>query len=380
MIEKATLENLYKTNTIKAISLLLNTSPANVRRYVKIFDLKKPLRDKNKKAIDTEVVNSLYTQGKSILDIAKELNASYDCISSFINITDPKNSKYPTFKNLYSVQKKSVPEICESLNISPATVWRWAKRLNLQRHNPIDKTKLETLYVSQNLSIVKIAKRLKVPKEDVLVALKVNKIHKRRVYSQTLSKEQIQAVYPSLSLKEASDKLNLPSSRLIKLLGIYDIPLRNRGKIATSLDKEVLYDLYINQDKSKKEIAEILGVCAKVVGRQVNYYNLTKTPLRRTTLNIDKEELEDLFVLEGVEYIEEKYNVTKKAVKEALARNNILKLRADIKPIPRERLIDLYVNTYAMYKAPVAISEISRDLNLSKREIREYIRHHKIKR
>jgi len=352
LIQKEKLEELYNLYTIKAIGEILKTSPSNVRRYVKIYNLKKPLRDKNKKAINIDLITSLYEQGKSILEIAKELNASYDCISSVINTT--KDSKYPKFKSLYTTQKKSIPEIAEILNISPATIWRWSKKLNLQRHKPITKTTLTELYLKQNLSIPQVAKKLNVPKEDVIVAINIHKTHKRRLYVPSISKEQILSVYPSLSLKEASDKLNIPPSRLLKILHTYNIAIRKRGRSTTTLDKEILQDLYINQNISMKRISKILNVCVKVIQKQVKLYNLIKPRIpvipKPPKIRIPKP-----------------------------PKPIISKAKVDT-PLPKEKIIDLYVNTYSMYKAYVAVSEIAKELNTSKTRIIKFIRQNKIKR
>jgi len=376
MLDKEKLEELFNQFTIKDISGILNTSPANVRKHIKIYDLKKPIRDKNKKAIDPNLIHSLFNEGKSIVLIAKELNASYDCIANFLKPSKIKNSKYSTLKVLYATQKKSIPEISKILNISPTTIWRWIKRYNLQRHSPITKPTLQDLYLNKKLPIYQIAKKLNIPIDDVSIAIKNYDL--KNTHPQ-ISKEQILNFYPALSLKETSSILNIPITHFMKLLSSYNIPIRKKGKTPITISQEVLSDLYITQNKSIDAISTILKVSDKVIRQRIKLYGLIKhsKATKNKVLSISKRELENLYSFEGIKAVCSKFNVTLKAVKDALDKYGILH---NSNKLPKERIIDLYVNTYAVYKAHIAIDEIAKELNLSRREITEFIRYNKIKR
>ena len=81
------------------------------------------------------------------------------------------------------------------------------------------------------------------------------------------------------------------------------------------IDKNILYELYINQNKNMKEIGISLNCSERTIRRYLKFYGISKKP------DISKEELYNLFVISGLSQkeIASTFNTTTQRIKSLLS-------------------------------------------------------------
>lgn len=109
------------------------------------------------------------------------------------------------------------------------------------------------------------------------------------------------------------------------------------------ISKEELILLYINENKTTQEIADMYGITAKRVRRRLKEYNIEKSKAlieqtrinkcieKSTKVNITKEELYELYINQNKtpDEIAAIYNCTGKTIREHIQKHNIEKSRED---------------------------------------------------
>lgn len=110
-----------------------------------------------------------------------------------------------------------------------------------------------------------------------------------------------------------------------------------------NISKEELILLYINENKTTQEIADMYGITAKRVRRRLKEYNIEKSKAlieqtrinkcieKSTKVNITKEELYELYINQNKtpDEIAAIYNCTGKTIREHIQKHNIEKSRED---------------------------------------------------
>jgi transposase len=125
-----------------------------------------------------------------------------------------------------------------------------------------------------------------------------------------LTKEQLYQDYivNKLSTQKIAKKYNIDPHTAYDKLKKYNIPLRSRKETTIEanknrskvLDKKVLYQMYVVEEKSSTIIAKELEVSKGTVTRYLKQYGIEITHKHSTMRkNIDKDELYKLYIIEG---------------------------------------------------------------------------------
>ena len=138
----------------------------------------------------------------------------------------------------------------------------------------------------------------------------------------------------------------------------------------TSVTKELLTELYVNQDLERKQVAEHFGITERAVSKHIKKHNLFKKP--RSKQNISKEEYQEC-VNNGLsnEQIAEHFQISISVVEYNLYKYRILRT-------PKEKAItkDVLVEQYVTLKKPK--HEVAKFFNVSSSTISNYIREYGI--
>jgi DNA-binding CsgD family transcriptional regulator len=99
----------------------------------------------------------------------------------------------------------------------------------------------------------------------------------------------------NLPIKEIEKELKIKEGSLYYVLRINNLPSRERPKnpMQESITKEVLFDLYINQNKTMQKIAKETGLSTTCIFKLIKLFNI---PKRR--VHIDKETLLQKYIIE----------------------------------------------------------------------------------
>ncbi len=181
-----------------------------------------------------------------------------------------KDKKKPSKKKLerwYVKEKKTIYKIGNIINMSPVTVYNWLK------------------------------------KEEILLRTKSESMLKGR---KKLSKEELERWYikEKKTMVELAELTGVNNVTISNWLVDYDIPIRTiklkKEKIAP---KERLVYLYIKKHKTAYEIAELIGVSPRTIYNWLIDYNI---PIRTTSEFLlkgknkpSKEKLEELYIKEN---------------------------------------------------------------------------------
>lgn len=93
------------------------------------------------------------------------------------------------------------------------------------------------------------------------------------------SKEELYELYVKQrnSIQTIADIYNVPTSRIKKAMKEFEIPIRSHSEAnrrPAKIKKDALYDLYVNQKKSMKEISGIFGVSKTLIQYYMKNYGI----------------------------------------------------------------------------------------------------------
>ena len=143
----------------------------------------------------------------------------------------------------------------------------------------ISKEELQKLYIDNNLTIDQIAEKLKVSKAAVFRKIKKYEIEKENNHfeKKPLSKELLIDLYinQEKTLDEIAQVAGSHRITIYKWMRIYNIPTRDPNKLREIPSKDKLYDLYVVQCKTLDEMELILNANRNLISKWLRSYNIT---------------------------------------------------------------------------------------------------------
>ena len=252
----------------------------------------------------------------------------------------------------------------------------------MKMSNRPSKDELYRLYIEEQKSAPEISSILNVPKPTIVNWLRHYDIKLRtrseaRLIGKRLpTKEELYRLYieEQKSPRKISSIIGVSPNTITKWLRGYDIPLRTRREALLANtkrpDEEELYRLYVEEQKSVREISDILKVSQDSVKRWILGYDIQPRTLREAVLvNTKRPEKEELVSL----YIEEQktpseiagiFNVSEESVRNWLRGYDVpLRTRSEAKLCntkrpEKEELVRLYK------EAGQSSTEIANDLGV----------------
>jgi DNA-binding CsgD family transcriptional regulator len=185
--------------------------------------------------------------------------------------------------------------------IESIEIWDAYKR-NGQMVKELDKETLKRLYLKEKRSTYDIAQMSGCSSTKVRyrcikygIQLRPNTWNRKI----NLKKSVLMRLYvkENKSLKEVAEILSCSSLTVVKRCKEHDIPLRSQS--IEGLTKPLLQKLYVNEVKTTREIAEIMGCSGEEIRRKCKQFGI---PLRNPgtkKVQIDKSTLRRLYQKEG---------------------------------------------------------------------------------
>ena len=291
---KEELEDLYfnKHLTKEELCKFFHTNYNRIKRWCDEYDIRYEFVGES---LPKEKLYELYIiKNMSQKEIAKLYNTNFGVINNLCKKYSLGNLKS---KNTYSFltkeflteqyinQNKSIIKISKEYKAPTSVISNKIKRYNLAKltnEQKIKKEELENLYIHKHLSITKIAKQLGSTSFIISNLLTKYNIPKRPLFKNKISdltekdKENLVDLYvnKNKSIKNLADKYNLPELTISNFLNSLGIKT-HRDKIV--FDAEQLKDMYLNKNMTIKEIANKLGVSYHTIQRRKNEFGFFKT-------------------------------------------------------------------------------------------------------
>ncbi|MCK4665847.1 HNH endonuclease [Candidatus Dependentiae bacterium] len=173
----------------------------------------------------------------------------------------------------------------------------------------IGKEELYDLYITQNLSSNEIAEKFGCSQHPIFDRLKKYGIEiKSNVQCHTsvhIRKEELVELYVNqeMSSLDIAKLYQCGSETVLRRLKKFNIPTRDRvsairlAKSKTFIDKEILDDLYVAQEKSIKQISKITGYSKNIIFSSLKEHKIERrSPYKTIKYEPSKEELIELYV------------------------------------------------------------------------------------
>lgn len=256
-------------------------------------------------------------------------------------------------QKMYENEGRDLGEIAKILGCTKRLVASRVKEYGFkkkQKYDFITKEKLENLYLKEKRSLKEIAKEMGVSLSTIEKRLKSFEIKIRPIgLRKEVSEEILKKLYKEQkkSIKVISNELNVSESLIRNRLNEYGISMNGRKVrlnkytgIMKDITKDTLVKLYLEENKTRAEIAKIFGVSESNVSYKLNRFGITKP----FNFSISKEELEKLYIEENLtqKQICKKFKVCKKVINEKLREYNIEK-ESKWSWISKEILENLYL-------------------------------------
>jgi predicted GIY-YIG superfamily endonuclease len=136
------------------------------------------------------------------------------------------------------------------------------------------------------------------------------------------------------------------------------------------IPKDILYDLYVNQNLSKKKIGDIYGCGATTIDRRLNEYKIEirKTKNYKVSYQLSKEEVLNMYLNKKMTIMEisNKFGIGNNGVRTLLKRENIDTGLNRFKSVDKEKIKKRYYDLLKMNIKKMKIySILSEEFNLS---------------
>jgi hypothetical protein len=191
----------------------------------------------------------------------------------------------------YVVKNKSRKEIAQEWGCKPSTITSWAHKHGLKKTPPPykDKEILYEKYINEKKSCVKIAEELNCSDDTISYWLQVYRIEirgKGLPLQINIESEQvfIEYIENKKSISQISKEYNTPRnhiSHILNELGIQKYSLRdiqflckNKDIPKELFDKEWLINEYVNNNKSKSDLAKMLNVDPGTIEKSLKDFNI----------------------------------------------------------------------------------------------------------
>ncbi|MED3013804.1 hypothetical protein P4359_33010, partial [Bacillus thuringiensis] len=243
------------------------------------------------------------------------------------------------------IPSKDLRKDLQGISISPyaenskyeiyAEAWNLIKPV---KKEILTKKELERLYVKENLSDSRIAKRVGVSTATIGNLRRAYGIEAKRDI-QEMSKQELEKLYveEGLTDKEIAERKGTYPTKIRRLREKYGIETKSRATIS----KEELTKLYVDEGMSDKEIAKQKDVSLETVYRLRREYGIKSRP---SVPILTKEQLYQLYVVQRLSdsKIGDIYKVSKKTIAKLRKEYNI-ETNPTISLVTKEQLHHLYV-------------------------------------
>jgi len=358
-MNKNLLIKLYQEKPASKIAKDHNLRPSKIQSLLRLYNIPKPYRNKEGKALDEKLIISLYhEQGKPIKEICTSFNASYDMISSILK----KTIEIP----IEDLQNLALNEIELKYGVKENTILELKAKHNLLS-NPltIEKEALEKEFKS--LTAFQIAKKYQVSTIFVTIKLKEYGI------LHSINIEDLKRLYciERKPIKQITEELKVSETTLWRL-----IKRHNLKRIFKPNFKEFFklwHNKKITQEENIKVMADFYNVSSDMIRMTAKRLNIIK---RDHIINIDDpEKLKELYRKHGLFGLTIILKKDSLEVKRILGTHGINKNDFDLNIIS-----NLYQTKYLHLKNQFAIQEIAKDLNVKPTNLYKFIRLNKLTR
>lgn len=199
-------------------------------------------------------------------------------ISRIPRNTDQTSSPQPLSKEVlghyYRDCKKSAYYIAHICSCSTDTVYRHLKKYQIpirSRKVHIDPQYLKTLYITDDLSVEDIAKKLHASKTTIYERLHTYNITQKapKKIANPLPTHYIIHAYESgISLRELGKTYHTSPHQIRKILQRYYVPIR-KNSFSIDLDMPTLITLYVNKELSTTQIAQLFHVNPSTISNRL---------------------------------------------------------------------------------------------------------------
>lgn len=145
----------------------------------------------------------------------------------------------------------------------------------------ITKEELTELYINQNISEHKIAKLYSCSRKAIDTRLKKYGLKKEYIPCKyDIDKDDLYRFYyvEGKTIRQICSIYGCSPTPIIQAMDKHEFKRREKGETGNvfTLDKDTLYDIYINQKKSCKSIGDMYGVSQSTVVRLLKYYDIER--------------------------------------------------------------------------------------------------------
>lgn len=275
----------------------------------------------NSKKAETLVMAELYRNGRTLKQIAARYGIAPESVGSRFSRLGADRPPRPSstiafdkirLNDLYTDQRRRLPDIARALNVSVAVVQKSLKLFGISKRKragrnvrhaqaiTLDKIRLANLYTDEALAVRAIARALNVTPGVVKYALEWYGIPKRppitrSKYPQLLENmrmgDQIVIECPahpprsailraalSLGIKVTTEKLNGDRLRITRIEGNAASVSRESAQILARINKRRLGNLYTEERWTLLKIAAVFGVDPSIIARALELYRLPPRP------------------------------------------------------------------------------------------------------
>lgn len=298
--------NLYfeKGWTLQQIADKLEVSRQAVHSRLTNAGYNLKLRPPRRPYIDREALEPYLDQDISIRKIADKLGTDLDTVNRSLKHHGLKRTRIPKshrrfdrelIEDLYIKQGLFQREIAAKLGVNTQDIANELKRHNITfRHPPAkrivrpDREVLDRLYTDEGLSFVEIGRRVGLSAGTVIKFVDEYGIKRRPkgrgLYALGVSRDQLYELYvtKNMSRDDIAGMYGVTSLQVYDSLRRYGIAVRpeprtgERPKIAPILGYEEIHKLYIIDNMTRPQIAEMFGVSLWSVEETLRKYKIRK--------------------------------------------------------------------------------------------------------
>lgn len=349
-----TIKNLFSEGkSISQISSEIGYGKGVINRIILENDFKKGSKEH---IIPYEEIYSLYvTQKMPMRKVAKVLNLPYHQVQLKLKEykipsrcagSDPIGITEELLKNLYFNKKMKQKEIAKELNCSVSTISKYFIRYGIgastNRYTKPIRTRNIKLSKEDEKQIIKMCLEGKSTKEIAAyfgcsrstASRKISAVglFPKRYTLENISFEEFYSlcIKKNKNLKDIAIIYHVSKSTVQARMRQINFSIeKERRKIRQEkTTKEVLEDLYFNQNMTEEEIAHHLKIGRGFISKKFKEYNIYKEPKYK---HITKEILEDLYVKQNIApcFIADKFNCSPCIIQQKIKRFQLRKNKTE---------------------------------------------------
>lgn len=372
-MDKTQLLKLYLEKPASEIAKDHNLKPSQIQKLLRLYNIPKPHRNKEGKALDVDHILDLYhNQKMSIKDISIMVNSTLDMINNLLYDKTPRSK--PTYEELKSCLNENLSkrQMAIKFNLRDYDVHRLLLEYKL-RYNPFNLSKDLLLKEYQDNTIAQIAKKYRVDAIYISVKLKeygilneVNIDDLKRLYCDERK-----------TIKEIVLLLNSSETTLWRLIK------KHKLERPFNPNPHEFFKLWHNRTKKVNEnirdMADYYKVSFGTIRLTARKLNISKknTPIK---IKYSQEQLQHLYDKHDLFGLSVILNMDVANVRRALVRHNIKIKKPPIKQMDLDLITQLYKTKYLDLKNLYAVQEIAKELDVAPTTLQRFIRSHKITR